>query len=252
MVRVVDDLKSALILSGGFALAASAVVPGLLQTLPPEARSLPLPLPAFCAVLSVQLLAVYGLLGLAGLRLARGRGREPAPQLTALWAPHAACPGWSRVPFAFALGLGCGLLLVAAVATVQRTFPETLPQMLHPSGFTTALLASVAGSFGEEILFRLFVLSLVLRLLPAGGSATVAAVILSAIAFGAAHAPAFIFLFGGWRDVPAVSWLWLMALNGLCGVTYGVVFLRYGIVSAVIAHLGTDVVWHAASQLVRV
>jgi hypothetical protein len=110
-------------------------------------------------------------------------------------------------------------------------------------------VASAAGSLGEEILFRLFLLSLLLRALPEGRAWAAVAVGASALAFGAAHAPALVFLFGGWREVPPASWVWLIALNGLCGVTFGVLFLRYGIVSAALAHFATDVVWHAAGQL---
>jgi hypothetical protein len=121
--------------------------------------------------------------------------------------------------------------------------------MLHPPGIAAALLASATGSLGEEILFRLFALSCLLRLLPEGRAGTATAVGISALAFAAAHAPAMVFLFGGWQEVPLVSWAWLIALNGLLGAAFGVVFLRYGIICAVLAHFGTDVVWHVASQL---
>jgi hypothetical protein len=249
VVRPVDDLKSALVLSTAFAAAAASTVPLLLPSLPAEARSLPLPLPVFCAVLAAQLVVVYGLLGFVGLRLARSRGLEPAPYLTALWDRQASRPAWKPAGSAFASGLGCGVILVAAVAAIQRLLPGTLPTTLHPPGIATALLASTAGSLGEEILFRLLALSCLLRLLPQGRLGMVLAVGISALAFGAAHAPAFGYLFGGWQEVPLVSWVWLIALNGLLGIAYGVVFLRYGIVCAVLAHFGTDVVWHAASQL---
>jgi membrane protease YdiL (CAAX protease family) len=112
-------------------------------------------------------------------------------------------------------------------------------------------LASTAGSLGEEILFRLFALSLLLRLLPEGRAGRALAIGVSALAFAAAHAPAMVFLFGGWREVPLVSWVWLIAFNGLLGVTFGLVFLRSGVVCAVLAHLGTDVIWHVANQLLR-
>jgi hypothetical protein len=46
-----------------------------------------------------------------------------------------------------------------------------------------------------------------------------------------------------------MSWVWLIALNGLLGVVFGVMFLRHGILCAMLAHFGTDLVWHAASQL---
>jgi hypothetical protein len=248
-VRRVDDLKSALVLAAAFAVAGAATVPLLLPALPAEARSLPLPLPAFCAVLAVQLVVVYGTLGFAGLRLGRARGLEPAPYLTAAWDRRAGRPGWGRAVVAFAVGLGCGTFLVAAVAAIRRLLPGTLPGTLHPPGVAAALLASAAGSLGEEILFRLFALNCLMRLFPEGRAGPAMAVALSALAFGAAHAPALVFLSGGWRQVPPVSWVWLLALNGLLGITFGVVFLRYGIGCAVLAHFGTDVVWHAASQL---
>jgi hypothetical protein len=40
-------------------------------------------------------------------------------------------------------------------------------------------------------------------------------------------------------------------LNGMLGVVFGVVYLRHGIFCAVLAHFGTDVIWHTASQLLR-
>jgi hypothetical protein len=240
VVRRADDLKFALTLSACFALAAAATVPLLLPSLPTDARSLPLSLPAFCAVLAVQAVVVYGAIAYAGLRLARAAGLEPT-----------ADPTWSPVAAAFATGLACGTLLVAAVAAIQRLLPGTLPRVIHPPGMAAALVASAAGSLGEEILFRLFVLSLALRLLGRSGARTAAAIAISALAFGVAHAPACVFLFGGWREVPPVSWVWVIVLNGFLGAAFGAVFLRRGIVCAVLAHLGTDVVWHAASQLHR-
>ena len=252
MVRRADDLKSALVLSSAMAIAAAAAVPLLLPSLPAEARSLPLPTPVFCTVLAVQLVVVYGLLGFVGLRLARTRGFEPAPCLTAIWNPQANRWGPWRAGAAFAIGLSCGALLVAAVTAIQRLLPGTLPGMLHPPGVAASLLASMAGSFGEEILFRLFALSLLLRLLPKGRVGTRVAIGVGALAFAAAHAPALVFLFGfGWQEVPRMSWVWLIALNGMLGVVFGVVYLRHGIVCAVLAHFGTDVVWHTASQLLR-
>jgi hypothetical protein len=251
VIRRSDDLKSALVLSTAFAILAAATVPVLLPSLPPEARRLPLRLPVFCAVLAVQLAVVYGLFAFVGLRLARVCGLEPTPELNAIWERRGARGGWGPAGVAFTIGLGCGVLLIAAVATIQRFLPGTLPEVLHPPGIVAALLSSLAGSLGEEILFRLFCLSLLLRLLPPRRVGAGLAVGVSALAFAAAHGPALVFLSGGWQGVPLVSWVWLAVLNGLLGVTFGIVFLRAGVVCAVLAHLGTDIVWHAASQLFR-
>jgi membrane protease YdiL (CAAX protease family) len=249
MVRIVDDAKSAFAFSSAFALLATATVPFLLPSLPQEAQDLPLPLPLFCMLLGVQLTVVYGLLALAGIRLARARQLEPAPAITAFWTSQQESLRRFRPGRAVVIGLACGVVLVIAVRTIQRFQPGTLPAMLHPPGLLVSLLASGAGSLGEEILFRLLLLSLLLRLLPVSRISDIVAVGISAFAFGAAHAPAFVFLFGGLQEVPAISWLWLIVLNGLCGVTYGVVYLRYGIGAAMITHFGTDFVWHCLNQL---
>jgi membrane protease YdiL (CAAX protease family) len=109
----------------------------------------------------------------------------------------------------------------------------------------------MAGSFGEEILFRLFALSLLLRLLPKGRVGTIVAISVGALAFAAAHAPALVFLSGGWQELARMSWVWLITLNGMLGVVFGVVYLRQGILCAVLAHFGTDVVWHTAGHLLH-
>src|SRR5262249_1257666 len=123
VVRRVDDLKSALVLSSAFGMAAAAALPLFLPSLPPEVPALPLPLPFFCARLAVQLVVVYGLLGFVGLRLERTRGFEPVPCLTAIWNPKSNRCGWSWAGGAFAIGTCCGALLVAAVNAIQRVVP---------------------------------------------------------------------------------------------------------------------------------
>src|SRR5262245_44097044 len=88
-VSTFHDVKTAAVLAGSTGLLGAVTVPFLLPSIyemvPSEQRTLPLPLPVFSIVLAVQMLVVYGLFALAGLRLARAREREPAPLLTALW-----------------------------------------------------------------------------------------------------------------------------------------------------------------------
>jgi hypothetical protein len=244
----VDDLKSAFALSSLFGIAAACSVPLLSSTLPVEARSLPLPIAAFCVVLAMLLAGVYGLVAFVEIRLARYSGLEPTPVLVSLKGGPCGLTRM-RPGIAVTVGLGCGALLVAAVWIIRQFFPATLPATLHPPGLAAAFVASAAGSLGEEIVFRLFLLSLLLSFSPKGDLATVLALALSALAFGVAHAPAFVFLFGGWSAVPALSWVWLVFLNGVCGAAFGIVLLRQGIGAAVLAHFATDAVWHAASQL---
>lgn len=237
------DAAPALALGGAFGVAAALAVPPLVGALPREASDLPLPLPLFCLFLAVQMTVLYGLLALAGLRLARRQGLEP------LWAQTAARQ--RTIPIAAAaLGLGMlrGVWLIGAVAAIQRLAPGTLPEALHPPTWAAALAASTAASIGEEILFRLFLLTLLLRLLPRQRWAVAAAVGISALAFGAAHTPGLVYLYGGFGGVPRLTWVWLLALNGALGVVYALTYLRAGLIAAMLAHFGTDLIWHVASR----
>ena len=138
-VRIVDDAKTAAVLAGSAGVLGAATVPLLLpaafEFVPPDQRTLPLPLPLFCVLLAIQFLIIYGLFALAGLRLARARDREPAPLLTAIWThkrpDHIMLPAGK----AFGTGLLCGLGLVGAIALVKRVLPQALPEVLHPASF---------------------------------------------------------------------------------------------------------------------
>jgi membrane protease YdiL (CAAX protease family) len=189
---------------------------------------------------------LYGLIALGGLRLARRRGIEPTPFLTGIVRTSDVV---RRHVLAFAVGLALGILLVASVAAIQRLAPGTLPRSLHPSSVKAALAASIAGSIGEEILFRLFLLSLLLWLLPRRGWVIGLSVAISSLAFSAAHSLGLVFLYGGLANVPFLSWGWLIGLNGLVGAAFAVAYLRAGIVAAILAHFGTDLVWHVVSQV---
>jgi hypothetical protein len=243
-----QDLKTAALLAAVFALLAAITVPFLLDVVPRGAPPLPLPVLPFSVALALQLWVVYGLLAWAGLRMARARGLDPAPVLTPPWHGHPAARVCVPAGLALGVGLSCGLFVVAVVAAIQRLAPQTLPRLLHPPSLAAALLASAAASVGEQLLCRLFLLCAILRVLPASHASTAAAVAVSAVLFGALHAPALWFLSGGGPGVPVLSWVWVIGLNGLLGVAFGWLFIRYGIGAAIIAHFGTDLVWHVMSQ----
>lgn len=252
-VSILTDLKTASVLAGATGILGAITVPFLLPAVmefaPTADWELPLPLPIFCVVLAVQFLIIYGLLAWAGLRLARARQRNPAPRLTALWLRQIPQPFAFPAMCAFGTGLICGAILVAKVALIKVLLPSTLPDVMHPSSLGGALLASATGSFGEEILCRLFLLSALLRILAPSTKNTIMAVLTSSLIFGALHAPAAIFLFGGLANVPILFWIWMISLNAFVGVFCAVWYLRIGIGGAILTHFGADLVWHVMSQL---
>ena len=252
-ISIFHDVKSASFLGGSMGLLGAVTVPVLLPSIfelaPPEHRGLPLPLPVFCIILAIQLTVVYGLIALGGMRLARSRNREPAPVLTAIWTKDRPIKLGTPAVLAFVTGLLCGLTLVGTIGLIKRFLPETLPETMHPSSFWGTLLASATASVGEEILCRLFLLSALLRILPVSNTSTAMAVVVSSLVFGALHAPAAIFLFGGFHNVPPLAWLWMMSLNAFVGIACAHWFLRTGIGGAILTHFGTDLVWHVFTQL---
>jgi hypothetical protein len=82
----------------------------------------------------------------------------------------------------------------------------------------------MAGSLGEEILFRLFTLSLLLRLLPEGRAGDGNGDRRQRTCLRGSSRTRIRIPFGGWLEVPLVSWVWLIVLNGLLGVAFGQVF----------------------------
>jgi membrane protease YdiL (CAAX protease family) len=88
-----------------------------------------------------------------------------------------------------------------------------------------------------------------LRILPASGRSIVIAVAGSSLLFGAFHAPAAAFVFGGIDRVPPLFWVWMLSLNAFVGVACAVWYLRSGIGGAILVHFATDLVWHVLSQL---
>lgn len=188
-------------------------------------------------------LVLYGLLGLAGFWLARRLGMPGIFRTGAGWRAWAVRP--------MLIGLGLGLVIVV----IDRLFVAIGPGwegFSHPA-FPLSILASATAGIGEEILFRLFVLSLwafllnlVLGRLGATGVALWVGNLISAIAFGAGHLPAAMLLVGATTpaEIPPLVLAELFLLNGSLGLVAGQQFLRVGLVAAAGVHFWADIVWH--------
>lgn len=243
------DLRTALLLSAAYgisgAIAALLLLPIVAQRTEVE---LPFSPSIFAALLAVQLTLIYGAFAWIGLRLARSRDLAPAPILTRFWQGESIRIGAVEWLSPIAAGLLAGGALVIAVRAIVLLFPGTLPATLHPPSFASALAASTAGSFGEEILCRLFILSFVLRLMPRHQpAARIIAIIVSALAFAGLHTPGMVFLYGGIGETPPLAWFWVINLNATVGIVFGTQFTRRGIGAAILSHWFCDLVWHVGS-----
>lgn len=188
--------------------------------------------------------AVGGILGLLGLcvwhwsglpRLLTSQGSRGASRLMALvlW--------WG-------VGLALGLLLLLVMRTVIEPRVPSIGARIAAAGelpIWRRVLVIYVAAVGEEVVFRLLLLSLIagltVRLVkPWGdvtsGKAVWCANILAALLFAAAHLPAW----AGIGHLAIGLVLCVMALNAVAGLVLGYAFVTRGIVAAMWAHAGGD------------
>jgi membrane protease YdiL (CAAX protease family) len=171
-----------------------------------------------------------------GLLAARHLGRG-APLLEGLLAGRSvAAPARAMVVPALLLGVVPGaLVLLLEITVFWPRLPATMRDSFPIPRLWKRLLASTYGAIAEELLCRLFlvsVLALVVGFWPAN--------ILAAVIFGLGHLPATAQLV----KLNALLVVRAIVLNGLIGVAAGYLFWRYGLEAAMLAHLMADLVLH--------
>lgn len=199
---------------------------------------------------------LFGVVIWLGLLLARSVGLG-LPILEGLTRGNAVGAALRRIlPISVLLGAVLGLLIIGLDSYV---FQPALVAQLGDTGLSGAsavrvpawkgLLASFYGGINEEILLRLFLMSLLVWLgrfvhRRADGSTSPATLwianIVAAIIFGLGHLPATAAL------VPLTPLVVLRAivLNGIGGVGFGYLYMKRGLESAMMAHFSADIILH--------
>jgi hypothetical protein len=160
------------------------------------------------------------------------------------------------LPLAVTLGAaGAVIIFMLDLAIFQPFMPLPLVALANvpqPSAWQ-GLLGSFYGGINEELLLRLFLMSLLAwagcRL--TGTSTPGAAVawtanIVAAVLFGLGHLPATMGLY----PLTTVVIVRAVALNGIIGVATGWLYWRRGILLAIAAHFSADIVLHVLFPLV--
>ena len=216
-----------------------------------DIENLTMPLPVFAAVQVMHSSIIFGMVIVLGLLLAPKAGvRMPLLEqwLYRGWA--AVAPGSFRVPILAGLVVGA--------ATVVLLFLVFLPQI---SGWPSEaelpvwmrFLACVYGAINEELLMRLFLLSLVLWLLQkitrqeprASLSLFWAGNIVVAFLFGAAYLPAAAKLI----ELTPFAIFAIIFLKGAAGLVFGYLCWVRGLEAAMLAHFSADFVLHIIAPL---
>jgi membrane protease YdiL (CAAX protease family) len=223
---------------------------------------LPLPLPALIAVQIVQSALIFGVVTAAGLFFASRIGLG-TPILEA-WVRGEPIAGKVRaiLPLSILIGVVASVLIIGlelaffqpALLREAGASANALDLQTSPPAAWQGFLASFYGGIVEEVLLRLFVMSLFVWLgsfisKTAEGKPTSVvfwtANILAAILFGLGHLPATATM------IPLTPLVITRAivLNGLAGVGFGWLYWKRGLESAMVAHFSADIVLHVLLAL---
>jgi len=158
------------------------------------------------------------------------------------------------------LGISVGLGVLAGILIILVSFLFTsASSVLQGAELSVPLwksfLASFYGGIGEEILFRLFVMTVIvwifykIKKTPEGKPTTVGiwlAIIITAILFGVGHLP----ITGSITAITPLVIARAIVLNGIGAIIFGWLYWKKGLESAMISHFSADIVLHVLFPLI--
>lgn len=222
-----------------------------------ETLDLPIPLPALIALQIVQSAIIFAIIIFTGMFLASRVGLG-IPILDSVTLNESTSDKVRAVlPISIGLGVLAALLIIGLeVLIFQPALLKELGESANALSLQNAqpaawkgFLASFYGGIAEELLLRLFVMSLFAWLggfvsKSQEGKPTSAvfwvANVLAAILFGLGHLPATATIL---PLTPLVISRAIL-LNGVGGVIFGWLYWKRGLEAAMVAHFSTDIVLH--------
>lgn len=158
------------------------------------------------------------------------------------------------------LGISVGLGVLAGILIILVSFLFTSASSILQGAELTVpvwkgLLASFYGGIGEEILFRLFVMTVIvwifykIKKTPEGKPTTIGiwlAIIITAILFGVGHLP----ITGSITAITPLVIARAIVLNGIGAIIFGWLYWKKGLESAMISHFSADIVLHVLFPLI--
>ncbi|MEY2606830.1 MAG: hypothetical protein QOH31_4663 [Verrucomicrobiota bacterium] len=237
-----------LLFTGGL-IGVAAVMPYVLDFFGGTLQRLALPLPLLLALQFVQSAIVLAIAVAIGLLVSRKIGLG-APALEAWLYRRMPVVKSGTFSISAIAGAAVGIVIVFLVYFV---FLPLLPQLPVASEAAVPLwkrfLACFYGGLDEEILMRLFLLSLLLwgvhkigpnrEQLPNRTSFWIVNIVISLV-FGLVHLPAARLI----MPITSMSIFYILSLNGIAAVVFGYLYWRRGLEAAMVAHFSADIVLH--------
>ncbi len=224
--------------------------------------NLPIPLPLLITIQILQNAVMFGILTALGLFFANRIGLGLPILEARLNGESVKDKVRAILPLSIIIGVVASVLIIGLdVFVFQPALLREIGDSANILNLQTAqppawqgFLASFYGGISEEVLLRLFVMSLIAWLgsfisKTTEGNPTSAvfwsANILAAVLFGLGHLPATANL------IPLTPLVITRAivLNGLAGVAFGWLYWKRGLESAMLAHFSADIVLHVLLAL---
>ncbi len=244
-------------------LATIAILPYVLelQSGVLEQLDLPIPLPALIILQVIQSGLLFAVSIFLGLLLAKRVGLG-TPILDSVTRSESVFDKVRVIlPISIGLGVLASLLIVGLdvyifqPALIQELGEKAnvLNQTAQPAAWK-GFLASFYGGIAEEILLRLFVMSLLawlgsfIKKTKDGKPTNIIfwiANILAAILFGIGHLPAASLIL----PLTTLVVIRIVLLNAVGGILFGWLYQKHGLESAMVAHFSADIVLHVLLAL---
>ena len=229
---------------------AAAAIPLILETFQPLLKSSPrpsVPLPLLIAAGVAQNLILLGVVTWVGLFLGRKLGLG-APLLEG-WLYHEKPTVRARdsLKFGLLVGIAVGIIILIIILPAAPHLPGLPFVAASHAAVWKRVLACFYGGIDEEVLTRLFLLSLLAwlgvkifqkqktQLSPA--TFWIANIIV-AVVFGLGHLPNAAMV----MKITPIVVLLALVLNGIAAIPFGYLYWKRGLESAIIAHFCADFV----------
>lgn len=213
----------------------------------------PLPLPLLAIASAIQSGVLLFILSWIGVRL--GQSLRLDTPFARAFVYRLKPPTLSKPAMNWAMSSGIlgGFVILALAFLFQPFMPQTVQSTTLNIALWKRVLACFYGGIVEELLLRLFLMTLMawvfwkMGLREGKHPARLAfwlAIALSALLFGVAHLPAAATL---WSLTPIVITR-TMVLNSLMGIVFGFLYWQWGLEYAMLSHFCADIALHVIGR----
>ncbi|MCE5214283.1 MAG: CPBP family intramembrane metalloprotease [Methanobacterium sp.] len=220
-------------------------------------QNLPIPLYLLLTIQAIENMILFAVAIFLGLKLADKVGLK-LPVLQG-WLEGREVKGYLKSILGLAVGLGllAGILIIGLdyiFSLAGLTLIIASASQAYPPAWQ-GLLASFYGGINEEVLLRLFLMSLLVWIFykikkTADGKPTNTsvwfAIFLAAIIFGLGHLPALTLTI----TLTPVIIIRVILLNSIGGIIFGWLYWKKGLESAMISHFSADIVLHVILPII--